>query len=61
MTHSAEKDRGKWWIGNADADPLLKVAEIARLRDAHPVESCDLFRTVTGRCTCPTPPERTEE
>lgn len=22
MSHSAEDDRGKWWIGNADTDPL---------------------------------------
>lgn len=25
MTQPAEKDAGKWWIGNDDRDPLLSV------------------------------------
>lgn len=29
------------------------LAMIADLKAAHPIESCDLFRTMTGRCTCP--------
>jgi hypothetical protein len=48
-------------VANGDRVPKQRTAPvggetlamIAELKAAHPVESCDLFRTTTGQCTCP--------
>lgn len=45
----AEGDRVPVQREPVDAETLAMIAE---LKAAHPVESCDLFRTTTGRCTC---------
>lgn len=37
------------WMSEHEAEVR---AAVERLRAEHPVESCDLFRTVMGRCTC---------
>lgn len=44
--------RRRWVEHPVDDETLAMIAE---LKAAHPVESCDLFRTTTGRCTCPKP------
>lgn len=44
-----EQRRRGYVVHPMDEETLAMIAE---LKAAHPVESCDLFRTTMGRCTC---------
>lgn len=43
-------------MGSTDPDEVTCwLCIMLAAKDRHPIESCDLFRTVTGKCTCPEP------